>query len=108
MGDFTIIRGDSCYISIVKLDENNNQIDFDEGDTIILSVKKKLKQETYDIQSESNNIVDGQMLIELTPDQTNIALGEYFYDIQYDTINHDIYTLSRGNIIIDWDVTRNE
>jgi len=106
MGDFTIIRGDSCYISVIKTNEQGEQIDFVDGEKVVFSVKKNLKQENYDIQSSSSKIVDGQMIIELTPDDTNIALGDYFYDIQYTDINNDVYTLSKGNVTIDWDVTR--
>jgi len=106
MGDFTIIRGDSCYISVIKTNEQGQQIDFVDGENVVFSVKKNLKQENYDIQSSSSVIVDGQMIIELTPDDTNIALGDYFYDIQYTDINDDVYTLSKGNVTIDWDVTR--
>ena len=106
MGDFTIIRGDSCYISVIKTNEQGQQIDFVDGEKVVFSVKKNLKQENYDIQSSSSIIVHGQMIIELTPDDTNIALGDYFYDIQYTDTNNDVYTLSKGNVTIDWDVTR--
>lgn len=106
MGDFTIIRGDSCYISVIKTDEQGQQIDFLDGEIVVFSVKKNLKQDAYDIQSSSGTIVEGQMILELTPDDTNIALGQYFYDIQYTDLNEDIYTLSKGNVTIDWDVTR--
>lgn len=108
MGDFTIIRGDSCYISVIKQDESNNQIDFDDGDSVVFSVKKNLKQDNYDIQSSSNVIIDGEIIIELLPSQTDIILGDYFYDIEYKTKDDDIYTLSRGTVTIEWDVTRDE
>lgn len=108
MGDFSIMRGDSCYISVIKLDENGCKINFEEGEVVIFSVKKNLKQENYDIQSSSTNLVDGEIIIKLTPEDTNIALGDYFYDIQYTDLIEDIYTLARGTLTIDWDVTRNE
>lgn len=105
MGDFTINRGDSCYITVIKTDSAGTQIDFVEGDKVILSAKKNLKQENYDIQSELATLTNGQMVIYLEPNDTNISLGEYYYDIQYTDLNNDIYTLSKGKITIEWEVT---
>ena len=45
------------------------------------------------------------MIIELTPEQTNIALGDYYYDIQYVNLAKDVYTLVKGTLTIDWDVS---
>lgn len=108
MGDFTIIRGDTCHITVIKLNENNEKIDFVIGDKCTLSAKRNLKQNEYDIQSMSTNIVEGEIIITLSSEETNIALGDYFYDIQYEDSNEEIYTLARGIVTVDWDVTRNE
>jgi hypothetical protein len=105
MGDFSINKGDSCYLTVIKTDEAGTQIDFVEGEKVLLSAKKNLKQEEYDIQSELATLTDGQMIIYLTPADTNITLGDYYYDIQYTDLNDDVYTLSKGKITIDWDVT---
>lgn len=108
MQDFTIIKGDSYYISVKLVDENDNQVDFQEGDKLIFSAKRKLKQETYDIQSISTSVNEGEMMIILNPTDTNIREGEYFYDIEYQDTNHDVYTLVRGTLTIDWGVTQDE
>lgn len=108
MGDFTIIRGDTCHITVVKIDENGEKINFIPGDKCTLSVKRNLKQASYDIQIESTNIQQGEIIITLPSQSTNIALSEYYYDIQYTDENNEIYTLSRGILTIDWDVTRND
>ncbi len=105
MEDFTIIQGNSCYITVIKKDEAGTKINFVEGDEVVLSAKKNLKQNTYDIQSNSTTLVDGELIIYLTPDDTNIPLNEYYYDIQYKDTNEDIYTLTKGKLTIDWSVT---
>ena len=106
MNNLTINQGDSCYLTIMHLDDDNETvIPFEEGDTIIFSAKKKLNQNNYDIQSEPAHLVDGSLIIELTPENTNIALGEYYYDIQLTNVAQDVYTIVKGILTIDWDVS---
>ena len=103
--DMQIIQGDTCYLTITKLDDAGDQSDFENGEVVVFSAKKNLKQEDYDIHSENATLIDGQMVIELTPEQTNIALGDYYYDIQYVNLAKDVYTLVKGTLTIDWDVS---
>ena len=103
--DMQIIQGDTCYLTITKLDDAGNQSDFETGEVVKFSAKKNLKQKEYDIESANATLVDGQMIIELTPEQTNIALGDYYYDIQYVNLAKDVYTLVKGTLTIDWDVS---
>lgn len=108
MGDFTIIKGDSYYISVTLVDEDNNTVDFQQGDVLTFSVKKKLKQPEYDIQVKNIVTTEGDTIIEITPHDTNIREGNYYYDIEYKDTNADVYTLVRGILTIDWEVTQNE
>lgn len=104
-GEITINRGDSCYFTVIKQNEEGTKINFDIGDELTFSAKKTLKQENYDIQVISTDLNDGEITIQLLPEHTNIALGQYLYDIQYKDIYNDIYTLSKGTLNIEWDVT---
>jgi hypothetical protein len=109
MGDFTIIKGDTCYITYIKLDEDGVKVNLVSGDSCTFSAKKNLKQTTYDIQVTSTTIEDGQIVIKLEQDDTNIALGEYFYDIELnEDATGDTFTVSRGTVTIDWSVTSHE
>lgn len=109
MGDFTIIRGDTCYITYVKLDEDGVKVNLLTGDSCTFSAKKNLKQTTFDIQVTSTTIDDGEIIIKLDQDDTNIALGDYYYDIELnEDSTGDTFTVSRGTLTIDWDVTTNE
>ena len=105
MKDLTINQGDSCYLNITKEDENGEKINFETGEVVKFSAKKNLKQKEYDIESANATLVNGEMIIELTPEQTNIALGDYYYDIQYVNLAKDVYTLVKGTLTIDWDVS---
>ena len=106
MNNLTINQGDSCYLTITHLgDDNETVIPFEEGDTIVFSAKRKLNQKDYDIQSEPAQLIDGDLIIELTPEDTNIALGEYYYDIQLTNVAQDVYTIIKGILTIDWDVS---
>jgi hypothetical protein len=105
--DLIITRGDSCALTLKKMSDGE-QVDFENGESFIFSAKSKLKQPTYDIQSETFNVIDGEAIIYLTPEDTRIREGEYFYDIQYTDLNEGVYTIVKGNLTIDWDVTRDE
>lgn len=105
MKNLTINQGDSCYITVIKEDAEGNKINFEETDVVKMSVKRNLNQKDYDIQSADATLKDGEMIIELTPEQTNIRTGDYYYDIEYVDGNLDKYTLVKGTLTIDWDVT---
>lgn len=107
MQDLQINQGDTCYITVIKQDDSGNKINFVTGETVVLSAKKNLKQTIYDIQTANATLTDGEMIIEITSTESNIALGDYYYDIQYTDVNNDIYTLVKGMLNIDWQVTDN-
>lgn len=105
--DLTIIRGDTCSLTLTKTSEGV-EVPFETGDTFIFSAKKKLKQTTYDIQSDTFVITDGKAIINLSSTDTDVKEDDYYYDIQYTDVEGDIYTLIRGKLTIDWSVTINE
>lgn len=100
-----IIQGDSFYLTVTKLDSEGDQLEFNSSDKIVFSAKKNLKQLDYDIYSDKIYIVDGKIILYLSPKDTNIKLGTYYYDIQYTTDNNDVYTLVKGELEITWEVT---
>ena len=100
-----IIQGDSFYLTVTKSDSANGQVEFNNTDKIVFSAKKNLKQLDYDIHSDKIYVVDGKIILYLSPNDTNIKLGTYYYDIQYTTDNNDVYTLLKGELEITWGVT---
>lgn len=105
MQDMSINQGDSLYLSIIKYDDEGNEVAFDKNDKIKFTAKRKLNQKTYDIESDNARIVDGVAIIEIPPNKTNIRLGEYYYDIQFTTPNADVFTICKGMLTVEWDVT---
>lgn len=51
--------------------------------------------------------LNGKFLLELSPTDTDIPQGEYFYDLQYKNASGDIKTIVENPLfIVDGDVTR--
>lgn len=104
--DLTLIQGDSFYLTLNKLDKEGEEIGFVEGEEIVFSAKKNLKQSEYDIYSNKMTLTEeNKIILYLSPIDTNIKLGTYYYDIQYKTLNNDIYTLVKGELEVVWEVT---
>jgi len=103
-----IIQGDSFYLTLVKHDKEGTQVDFETGEEIAFSAKKNLNQAEYDIHSTNITLTEGKIVLALTPTDTEVKLGTYYYDIQYKTLNNDVYTLLKGELEIVWEVTDNE
>ncbi len=100
-----ITQGDSFYITVTKSDAEGSQLELNSSDKIVFSAKKNLKQPDYDIHSDKTHIVGGKIILYLSPNDTNIKLGTYYYDIQYTNANNDVYTLVKGELEITWEVT---
>jgi len=101
-----IVQGDSFYLTVTKYDDEGDEIMFEEGEEIVFSARRNLKQTEYDIHSEKMILTeDGKIILYLSPTDTEVRLGTYYYDVQYKTINKDIYTLVKGELEIVWEVT---
>ncbi len=104
--DIQIIQGDSFYLTVTKYDDEGDEIMFEEGEEIAFSARRNLKQREYDIHSEKMTLTeDGKIILYLSPTDTEVRLGTYYYDVQYKTKNKDIYTLVKGELEIVWEVT---
>lgn len=103
--NISINQGDSLYLTLSKYNDEGDEVGFNSTDILKLTAKRNLNQKTYDIESNNARIVDGKAIIELAPSQTNIRLGDYYYDIEYQNENLDRYTLIKGTLAIEWDVT---
>jgi hypothetical protein len=91
-------------------DENGNAIDIT-GWTIFLTVKAKADDpDSSAVISKTITVfsdpVAGIAEIELTPTDTNQAIGSYVYDIQVKTNVGEIYTIVEGILTITKDITQ--
>lgn len=99
-------RGDSKSFTVILKDSNGTQIDIESGDSIFFTAKLDRSQETPDIEKEVNAFTDGTAIVYLTPSDTNdLDPLTYYYDIQWNT-GTDKYTVIRGKLKIEEDVTR--
>jgi len=111
LSNLEIIRGDSEPFEITLADEDGAPIDLT-GAIIYFTVKKR-KSDSDANASISKVITDhtspenGESLISLTAEDTNIEPGTYFWDIQIDR-DGDIDSVKYGILKVFSDVTRGD
>ena len=78
-------------------------------DTAFFSVRKDWQGDLVFQKTLSDGVSkidDGQYAIRIAPEDTQtLDVGEYVYDFQIGA-NGDVFTLLRGILVIEWDVTR--
>ena len=70
-------RGDTGILSI-----NISGYELSEGDYVVLSVKKDIKDTNYIFQKKIDKFEDNQVVFIFTEDDTDITEGIYKYDIK--------------------------
>lgn len=106
-----MVRGDTLSFAVeIGFDESPQKLD-----SAFFSVKKNIDDDSYMFQkSIANNGIeyvktDGNNLyyrVRVAPEDTkNVAEGTYFFDLQIG-MNDDIFTVLKGTIRVDGDVTR--
>lgn len=85
-----LTRGDTAYLTVPIQIATGEEYSMQNGDTLTMSVKKSIKDETYAFQK----ISVGENTIHIEPaDTEQLAFGKYKYDLQLTTTDGDIYTL---------------
>lgn len=105
----TMTRGDTVSFAIEITDEEEQGIDMD---TIFLSCKASLLDSSYVFQKSIGDGIErsetGKYTVRIAPEDTyNLVAGKYFYDLQLGVYD-DIFTIKKGILEIDADVTREE
>lgn len=85
-----LTRGDTCYIE-VKLIGN---YEIQEGDVIHFSVKKRISDENYAIHIA---MPAGAILVINPSDTKDLEFGRYWYDVQLNTVDGEVFTLTGPN-----------
>lgn len=65
----------------------------DTGDEVLFTVNNALEKEEYILQKRITEFSDSKAFIHLTSTDTNIALGDYYYDIQINTADGRVDTV---------------
>ena len=86
-----MIRGDTESIT-VKQEKDGEEIPFETGDTVTLTVKKLADQPTL-IEKKITSFEDGKAIIQFLPEDTKeLKFGIYKYDIQKSN-GYDVKTI---------------
>lgn len=89
---------DTNAISMVAKDTGDFVISVDnyllaEGDTVYFTVNVDLEKENPLISKEIREFVDNKAVVRLTTQDTNLAIGTYYYDIQVNTADGRVDTV---------------
>lgn len=84
------IDKETYTIKIITKDTGDFVLDLDnyllsDGDEVIFTVNDQIEKEQYLLQKRIVEFTDGVAVINLTTEDTNLAVGEYYYDIQINT-----------------------
>lgn len=85
-------------ISIIAKDTGDFIVDIDNylldvGDVVYFTVNTSLEQENPLISKEVREFYDNQALFHLTVEDTDLAPGDYYYDIQVNTADGRVDTV---------------
>ncbi len=91
-----IIRKASTFYGRINITDNNhNGVLLSENDYLIFTVKKNAFDETENPIIKkiipSDRQIDGGYCFELTPEETNLPTGDYFFDIGVQRENGEFY-----------------
>ena len=89
---------DTGTISIIAKDTGEFVISFDnyllnEGDTVYFTVNDELEKPNPRIQKVITEIDNNTEIIRLTTTDTNIPIGNYYYDVEVDTPDGRVDTI---------------
>lgn len=99
-----ITKGDS-FSFIFEIEDLSKDLD-----SAFFTCKKNADDESKLFQKSLTNgiskLEDGKYLVRVAPNDTAlIERGQYPYDLQIG-VDDEIYTISKGNLMLDFDVTR--
>lgn len=91
-GSVSLTRGDTAYLTVPMVFEDSGEpYEMGTADTLTLSVKKTVK----DTEFAFRKIVVGDNTFHIKPEDTaDLPFGKYKYDIQLDTENGDVFTVT--------------
>lgn len=101
--EIRLTRGDSAEITVELRDSNGVEYELTADDKMTLSVKKYIHSTDYVLQKVSK----GTNVIKILPEDTKTCdFGKYFYDVQLDTADGEVYTIIPPSVfVIDKEIT---
>lgn len=91
-----ITRGDTAKLTIsISNDLNSSNYVIGEHDTLVLTVKKSVKDPTCCFQK----VIRGSNVFNIKPTDTNsLDFGKYKYDVQLTTESEEVYTIIEPSV----------
>lgn len=104
-----IIRGDTLLLSVEATDDDE-PIDLT-GNTFFFTIKRRLTDDDDDAilakdWDEHTDPEEGLTELELSPEDTDITPGTYYYDIQLLTSANEVISTEHGMLEVIDDVTK--
>lgn len=90
-GNISLTRGDTAYLSVDVTTGSGEPYQFQEGDTITLSVKKDDENEMDYIFQKV--IPAGETFVINPEDTKHQKYGRYIYDVQVNTVASEVFTV---------------
>lgn len=107
-----LTRGDSAWISVPILTDGNTAYTIADGDTLALQVRSRpftgVGEAGQTLLFNGNFGADenGVPLWHITPEQSAVATGSYYWDAQITLEDGDVCTYAGGKLVIMPEVTR--
>lgn len=85
-----LTRGDTAYLTVPITMDNGEEYAIQNGDTLVMSVKRTVDDSEYCFQK----FVQNDNTIHIDPVDTDVLpFGKYKYDIQLNKADGDVFTL---------------
>lgn len=90
-GSIRLTRGDTARFQVsVQNDLTGDEYAIQEGDILVLTVKKTVNDEDYLIRKK----ITGGTNFHISPSDTSeMSFGSYVYDVELTTADGDVYTI---------------
>ena len=107
--DITAVRGDTIALGVELYDEDGELLT-DDLDEAYFSCKQNPEGNTYVFQKTLGSGITkastGVYKIRVAPEDTNnLSVGTYYYDFEAH-IDDDVYTMAKGKLKLEQDITR--
>ena len=108
--DLTVTQGDEREYSLSFYEQTTTPLDIT-GATVEMTVKRSLNSKDvtfHKVITDHTDPTNGKTSVVLTPEDTTIELGDYYYDIQLSGNGFPTRTILKGKLNISWQVTEAE
>ena len=101
-----ITRGDSAYITVNIADNDGNKFALDTGHIVRGQVRREPNNGDLVVDADIDYSNPDKIIWHIKPENTKgIEVKEYYYDLEVDTAEGDVYTFVSGKFVVTDEVT---